>query len=272
MASTFASVSKQIGKVKPETKKIAQEVYEAAKAAGHEIWYIWGMGTSVEHKTGRALDLMVRNEAGGDFVRNYLWKHRARLRLHHVIWEQHITSTTINIGQRRKMEDRGNATANHYDHVHTLHFGGTYRPPVSTTPVSNPSKKTNQEIAAEVWQGKWGDGDERKQRLTKAGYDYRAIQKLVSQGVGQPSNRPVTQRVLEYVKGKPMMHGHDVMSVQTGLWRHFPLYARTLARDGFYGPTTKVRVMEFQRRSGLKADGIVGPKTWKEFGKYNIKP
>jgi murein L,D-transpeptidase YcbB/YkuD len=30
--------------------------------------------------------------------------------------------------------------------------------------------------------------------------------------------------------------------------------------------------MEFQRRSGLKADGIVGPKTRKELAKYGIRP
>jgi hypothetical protein len=221
--STFAEVSKRIGKVKAETKKIAQEVYEAAKDAGHDIWYIWGQGTSTEHATGLALDLMVRNEAGGDWVRNYLWTNRKRLRLKHVIWERHITSTVTNPGVRRQMEDRGNPTANHYDHVHTLHFAGKYQAPspvsVPTTPVANP-----------------------------------------------------TQRVLQYIKGKPLMQGHDVRALQTGLWRHFSLYAGRLARDGYFGPATKVAVMEFQRRSGLKADGIVGPKTRKELAKYGIRP
>lgn len=132
--STFASVSKQIGKVKPETKSIAQEVYEAAKKAGYEIWYIWGMGTSAEHKTGLALDLMVRNEAAGGWVRNYLWNNRSRLRLKHVIWEQHITSTVVQPGVRRKMEDRGNSTANHFDHNHVWLFEGSYRKPTSSAP------------------------------------------------------------------------------------------------------------------------------------------
>ncbi len=36
------------------------------------------------------------------------------------------------------------------------------------------------EIAKEVIQGKWGTGQERKDRLTEAGYDYTAVQKKVN--------------------------------------------------------------------------------------------
>lgn len=39
--------------------------------------------------------------------------------------------------------------------------------------------KTNQEIAKEIFQGKWGEGIERKQRLIEAGYDYEKIQSIV---------------------------------------------------------------------------------------------
>lgn len=138
----FADVSKKIGRVKAETKSIAEEIFLAAQKAGHEVWYIWGMGTSADHKTGNALDLMVRNEAAGDFVRNYIWTHRKRLRLKHVIWEQHITSTVVQPGKRRKMEDRGNPTANHFDHPHVLFFPGKYQPlPVEKPPVAKPAPK-----------------------------------------------------------------------------------------------------------------------------------
>ena len=51
----------------------------------------------------------------------------------------------------------------------------------TTTKTTTTKKKTNKEIAKEVIQGKWGSGDERKKKLTKAGYDYKAIQKLVNQ-------------------------------------------------------------------------------------------
>ena len=49
----------------------------------------------------------------------------------------------------------------------------------SATP--KPEKKSNTEIAKEVIEGKWGNGYTRKNRLTKAGYDYEAVQAIVNQ-------------------------------------------------------------------------------------------
>ena len=43
------------------------------------------------------------------------------------------------------------------------------------------AKKSVDEIAREVIQGKWGNGAERKNRLTNAGYDYNAVQKRVNE-------------------------------------------------------------------------------------------
>lgn len=48
-----------------------------------------------------------------------------------------------------------------------------------TTPVT-PTKKSNEEIANEVIAGKWGNGEDRKNRLTSAGYDYNTIQAIVN--------------------------------------------------------------------------------------------
>ena len=41
-------------------------------------------------------------------------------------------------------------------------------------------KKTNQAIAIEVILGKWGNGNERKTKLTNAGYNYENIQSIVN--------------------------------------------------------------------------------------------
>lgn len=59
------------------------------------------------------------------------------------------------------------------------------------------SKKSNEEIATEVIQGKWGNGQERKNKLTNAGYDYRAIQNLVNQKLSKKSNEEIASEVIQ---------------------------------------------------------------------------
>lgn len=70
--------------------------------------------------------------------------------------------------------------------------------PVKPTPLpivpqkpQNTPLKSEEEVAKEVVAGKWGNGKERKQRLTEAGYDYNAIQKIVNQLV---MTRPVVTK------------------------------------------------------------------------------
>lgn len=46
------------------------------------------------------------------------------------------------------------------------------------------AKKSIEEIAKEVIQGKWGNGEDRKNRLRQAGYNYTAVQDKVNQIVG----------------------------------------------------------------------------------------
>ena len=51
----------------------------------------------------------------------------------------------------------------------------------SSVPTPNkPNKKSNEEIADEVIKGLWGNGQDRKTRLTNAGYDYKVIQSIVN--------------------------------------------------------------------------------------------
>lgn len=51
-------------------------------------------------------------------------------------------------------------------------------------PAPKPSKKSNEQIADEVIAGKWGNGQDRKNRLIAAGYDYQAIQDIVNKKMG----------------------------------------------------------------------------------------
>lgn len=56
-----------------------------------------------------------------------------------------------------------------------LSGGGSPPPPV---------RKTNEQLADEVLQGHWGNGDDRRRRLTEAGYNYDAVQTVVNQRLG----------------------------------------------------------------------------------------
>jgi len=233
VTASYSTVSAKLGKVQPATKSISLEIFDAAAAAGHEIWYMWGMGSSSEHATGRALDLMVRNEAAGDWIRNYIWKNRRRLRLQHVIWEQHITSTVTQPGVRRKMADRGSVTENHYDHVHVLFFAGDYQKPGSPSSPrpSTPGKKSVAEVAKDVIQGEYGNGPERVRKLLAAGYDAKEVQAEVD-------------RILDPPRGRKTV-GQVANEVIRGLWGDGESRIRDL-REAGYNPTDVQR--EVNRR------------------------
>lgn len=51
---------------------------------------------------------------------------------------------------------------------------------VNPQPTLQPTRKSNEEIAEEVKQGLWGNGDDRKNRLSAAGYDYNTVQDIVN--------------------------------------------------------------------------------------------
>lgn len=68
---------------------------------------------------------------------------------------------------------------------------------IGTTSSSN--KKRDEEVASEVIEGKWGNGEERKNRLTNAGYNYSNVQKIVNQKLSKKSNEEVAKEV---IKGK----------------------------------------------------------------------
>ena len=49
--------------------------------------------------------------------------------------------------------------------------------------------KSNTQLAYEVIEGLWGDGEDRKRRLARAGYDYYAIQPIVNRILKDQENR-----------------------------------------------------------------------------------
>lgn len=89
------------------------------------------------------------------------------------------------------------------------------------TPQPTPFK-SNEEIAQEVLAGLWGNGEERKQRLTQAGYNYQAIQDIVN----------------SIVYGNNLNIGDSVITIGTGNGASDG--SSNTAKSGISGTITKI--------------------------------
>ena len=69
-------------------------------------------GTS-DHPSGLALDFMVGTSTGNQ-IADYVLANQSKFNVKYVIWKQRYNDGS----GWSTMEDRGSATANHYDHVH----------------------------------------------------------------------------------------------------------------------------------------------------------
>ncbi|QWC85807.1 hypothetical protein KLP28_03390 [Nocardioidaceae bacterium] len=72
---------------------------------------------STYHATGRAIDAMVSGDLGWQ-VAEYVRANASSLGVSEVIYAQQIWTVERSSEGWRPMEDRGSATANHFDHVH----------------------------------------------------------------------------------------------------------------------------------------------------------
>lgn len=88
-----------------------------------------------------------------------------------------------------------------------------------------------------------------------------------------PAPKPVPAPKVNWYHGElgtrvPLANGYrgdDVGNLQSIFNVRYPLYSK-LVCDGIFGDRTEQVVREFQKRSGLAVDGIVGPKTLHALG------
>ena len=76
-----------------------------------------------------------------------------------------------------------------------------YKGNTSTKPTNTSTKKSLEEVAKEVLQGKWGNGDERKKKLKAAGYNYEKVQAKVNE-LKKPAKKTIEQIAKEVIQGK----------------------------------------------------------------------
>lgn len=77
--------------------------------------------------------------------------------------------------------------------------------PVPTEPVT--PHKSNEEIADEVIAGRWGNGQDRIDRLTAEGYDYDTIQNIVNQKLGYHQEQTYVVKAGDTLSGIASMYG-----------------------------------------------------------------
>lgn len=65
--------------------------------------------------------------------------------------------------------------------------------------------KTNLEIAKEVLAGQWGNGAERRKKLTEAGYNYEDVQGIVNALLNDTVEEPISDEPVFEIKGTEIM-------------------------------------------------------------------
>jgi hypothetical protein len=96
-------------------------VHEAVCAAFPEITTYGTYRSDGEHAQGLAIDIMVSGDAGWE-VAEFVRAHYQELGVNYIMYSQRIWSVDRSSEGWRYVEDRGSATANHYDHVHVTTY------------------------------------------------------------------------------------------------------------------------------------------------------
>ena len=96
-------------------------VHDAVCAAFPSITSYGTYRSDGEHAQGIAIDIMVSGGTGWQ-VAEYIRSNYAQLGVNYIMYSQKIWSVDRSGEGWRYVEDRGSATANHYDHVHVTTY------------------------------------------------------------------------------------------------------------------------------------------------------
>lgn len=115
----------------PSGSSVEQGLTQDAIAVHRAICHRWPQvdsfggtrASSDYHGTGQAIDAMISDPQVGREIANWVRAHASELGVSEVIHAQRIWTVQRSGEGWRPMEDRGSATANHYDHVHVSVYG-----------------------------------------------------------------------------------------------------------------------------------------------------
>lgn len=130
-----ADILEDLGDITAMTLRKAEDIWTHLAEEQLEPSHLWGWGPNPEHNSRRALDIMCYTESGqidrrvGDETVRFLWENADRFGIRHLIWRGAIISTVRYPGKWRSMTLTGNATRDHYDHVHVLFLDDRYTAP-----------------------------------------------------------------------------------------------------------------------------------------------
>ncbi len=106
------------------------------------------------------------------------------------------------------------------------------------TPTAKPAGKSVEELAKEVIRGDWGNGQERKDKLAAAGYDYDTVQAKVNEMLNPP--KPTT--------ATPLSTGKSIEEIAKevirGNWGNGQERKDRLAAAGYDYATVQAKVNE----------------------------
>lgn len=81
--------------------------------------------------------------------------------------------------------------------------------------------KSNQEIAKEIFQGKWGENLERKRKLIEAGYDYDKVMSIVNAIAAELPIDEILKHADEYDRQHGLVpieiHGTETLEIEVDL-------------------------------------------------------
>lgn len=97
-------------------------------------------------------------------------------------WSDHVGIVkSVSNGVIRVIEgNKSNTVGNRNISVNGRYIRGFITPKYAVSTTTNTAKKSVSEVAKEVLAGSWGNGDDRKNRLEAAGYNYTEVQNAVN--------------------------------------------------------------------------------------------